>query len=205
MPCFARGLEARACCVPRLRSRHLVCLVVLLAHLVGTDAPGLTRAGFSIEHASTMLRDGVYYVDATIDLSFSEKTQEALENGVPLTIRFDFEVLRVRRWLWNEKVAALQASYLLELHALSRQYVVRNLNLGTTQSYASLPSARTALGSMGDFPLVDAHLLDATADYRWRMRARLDIEALPAPLRPLAYVSTLWRHDSDWYEWPLSR
>ena len=152
-----------------------------------------------------MLRDGVYYVDADVDLNFSEKSREALDNGVSLTIRIDLEVLRRRPWLWDSKVSIVRANYELELHALSQQYVVRNLNLGTTHSYASLDLAASALGRVSDFPLVDAHLLDDPKNYRWRIRARLDIEALPAPLRPLAYLSALWRHDSDWYEWPLSK
>ena len=33
----------------------------------------------------------------------------------------------------------------------------------------------------------------------------VDIEALPAPLRPVAYLSSPWRLTSEWYEWPLER
>jgi len=180
-------------------------LVALLMWLAASGSVANPPAGFVIDDASALLRNGVYYVDADVDLNFSEKSREALENGVSLTIRIDMEVLRRRPWVWDSKVAILQASYELALHALSQQYVVRNLNLGTTQSYASLELATTALGKVSDFPLVDAHLLDDPKNYQWRIRARLDIEALPAPLRPLAYLSSLWRHDSDWYEWPLSR
>lgn len=199
MPCCARVPEARG-----RSGRRVAHAAIFLVALVGMQAAGASRPGFSIEHASTSLRDGVYYVDADVDLNLSSESKEALENGVPLTIRYDMQVLRTRPWLWDPMVAALEARYTLELHALSKQYVVRNLNLGTTQSYASLASARAALGRLKDFPLVDANLLDQQADYHWRIRARLDIEALPAPLRPLAYLSALWRHDSDWYEWPLT-
>jgi hypothetical protein len=53
--------------------------------------------------------------------------------------------------------------------------------------------------------LFDGASLDSDAAYRGRLRARLDIEALPSPLRPLAYVSPSWHSTGEWYEWPLPR
>ena len=41
-------------------------------------------------------------------------------------------------------------------------------------------------------------------EYTLAIRAKLDIEALPAPLRPVAYVSPSWRMSSGWYEWNLA-
>jgi hypothetical protein len=161
-------------------------------------------AGFVVDRANTVLRDDVFYIDANINFQFSEKSLEALDNGVPLTIQIDFEVRRTL-WKWSTTVVSVSARYELAVHAFSRHYVVRNLNLGTAQSFASLDGARLALGQVRDFPLVDNPLLAPDVDYTWRVRASLDIEALPAPLRPLAYLSSLWRHDSIWYEWPLHR
>ena len=186
------------------RSRAAFRLLLLLVISANSDIAAASQ-GFVIEDASTSLREGVYYIDAEVDLNFSEESRRALKNGVALTVRYDMEVRRVRAWLWDAGVARLESRYQLALHALSEQYVVRNINLGTTQSFSSLGAAKNALGRVERFPLVDANLLDEGGSYHWRMRARLDIDALPAPLRPLAYLSRLWRHDSQWYEWPLSR
>lgn len=214
--CFANGnlagarrglpaAEARPGVAPsRLALRHLVLgALVVVAASGGLGVPAATPAGFVIRGVTTELRNGVYYAHAELDLNFSDEALEALANGVALTVQYDFQLLRERRWWWDERVVTLNADYELELHALSKQYVVRNLNLGTTQSYPSLASVRAALGDVDDFPIVDVHLLDDAADYSLRVRARLDIEALPAPLRPLAYLSSLWRLDSDWYRRPL--
>ena len=152
-----------------------------------------------------MLFRSVYLVDADIALEFSAESLEALANGVSLTILIEMQVVRSRPWVWDEEVAEIRADYQLQYHALSDQYVVRNLNLGTSQSFATLGSAREALGTVSGFPLVDAHLLSDAGEYLLRIRARLNIEALPAPLRPLAYLSSLWRLDSEWYEWPMKR
>ena len=62
-------------------------------------------------------------------------------------------------------------------------------------------NAVEALGTIADFPLLDAYLLEGEKHYMLYVRARLDIEALPSPLRPLAYLSSLWRLESEWYRW----
>jgi hypothetical protein len=46
-------------------------------------------------------------------------------------------------------------------------------------------------------------LLVSDERYEGALRARLDIEALPAPLRVFAYLSDDWRLTSEWYTWPL--
>jgi len=62
-----------------------------------------------------------------------------------------------------------------------------------------------ALGKIAPIPVLEADKLAPGEDYRVRMRSRLDIEALPAPLRPLAYVHPGWRLGSGWHRWELER
>ena len=40
---------------------------------------------------------------------------------------------------------------------------------------------------------------------RVRVRAVLEIESLPTPLRLAAYFNPAWRLSSDWLSWPLQR
>jgi hypothetical protein len=40
--------------------------------------------------------------------------------------------------------------------------------------------------------------------YTVRLRGRLDIESLPTPVRLLAYVSSAWDMDNEWYKWRLA-
>jgi hypothetical protein len=39
--------------------------------------------------------------------------------------------------------------------------------------------------------------------YQLRLRADLEIESLPLPLQPLAYLGRGWRLTSGWTQWPL--
>lgn len=162
-----------------------------------------SAAGFKVLSATTHLKNGVYLLDADIRYRFGKEPREALHNGVPLTIELEIEIVRRREWLWDESVASLQQFYRLEYYALSRQYVVVNLNSGELKNFPTFETAIEFLGRIRDFPLLDASLLKPDASYYVWLRASLDIYALPAPLQLLAYFSRDWSLTSEWYTWPL--
>lgn len=187
-----------------------VCSLMLGTPEPSTSAPDEIEAGFDIRNARTELVDGVYLLDADISFVFSEEALEAIENGVPVTIVLEMQVLRQRGLVWDnmwwdKEVAGLQAKLRIETRPLSKTYLVRNLNSGETRVFGSFDELIQGLGRIRNFPLLDEHLLGDDGNYYLRLRALLDIESLPSPMRPWAYLSSLWRLESDWYEWPLER
>lgn len=176
-------------------------LLVLLWGVLG--AAGAWAAGFEVIGASTKLEGGVYRLNARIEYHFSGPALEALQNGVPLTVELEMEVRRRRPWLWDETVYALTQRFRLEYHALSRQYLVNNLNSGERRGFSSRTAALQFMGQITDFPLLDKGLLTPGERYEGALRAWLDIESLPAPLRLFAYLSDDWRLTSEWRAWPL--
>lgn len=171
----------------------LLCLLSLSVYAAGE---------FRIISLETHLNNKVYQLSANIQYTFSKEALEALEHGVPLLILVDIEVLK-KRWYWDKKIASLEQGYLLLYHALSEGYIIHNLNSGTQDNYANLGQALARLGRMQRLPILDANLLEKDEDYYVRIRTLLDIESLPTPMRPLAYISNEWQLQSDWYEWPL--
>ena len=163
------------------------------------------KAGdFQVDTVRTRLVDGVYLLDASIAVAFSEESLEALDSGVPLTLVVDMDIVQIRKLAWDKRVARLSARNELRIHALSRKYLVKNLNSDAISSYLTLSDAISALGNIDNFPVIDSHLLDQDSSYQLKLRARLDIEALPSPLRPVAYLSSLWRRSSEWSSWPIT-
>jgi hypothetical protein len=51
--------------------------------------------------------------------------------------------------------------------------------------------------------MLDKGLLIPMSVMKARCGPGLDIDALPTPLRLLAYLSDDWRLASEWYTWPL--
>lgn len=160
-------------------------------------------ADFTVRSVATELKENVYLLNARVDYTFSEEAQRALQSGIPLIILMDLEVERLRSWWWNKEVAKLQQGYLLIYHALTKKYIVNNLNSGAQHNHISFTAALQTLGRINALPLIDRGLIEDDSRYQVNLRVYLDIESLPAPMRPLAYLSSDWRLSSDWYSWPL--
>ncbi len=156
-----------------------------------------------IHDTRTLLVDGVYRVGARVDLALNDTLQEALHNGVPLVLKLSIEVIREREWLFPERVAELEQKFELEYHALTESYLVKVLSTGAQHSFRTLGHALDFIGNVYDLPLIDENLLRAGRKYWVRMRADLDVEALPTPIRVWAYLGSEWSLQGDWHRWPL--
>ena len=182
---------------------------LLLGLLLGCLPPAASAAdsepaGFVIRTAYTELLNGVYYLNADVDLSLSDDAVNALENGLPLTVVLQIEIIKHHTWWWDKKVATLEQRYQISFHALTRRFVITNLNSGDLQSFASYRDAITSLGQVSDLPVIDANLLQPGTRYDIRMRAALDIKDFPGPLQLIASLFKGWDLTSDWYEWVLA-
>ena len=171
---------------------------------VARDAPAAPASeGFVVEHAALRTEGGTCVVDSRIDFAFSEDNIEAMRNGVPLTIVIDIELRRVRGQWWDETLAARQLRYRIDTNVLTGRYRVRDIGRGGLRNYRSLDKMIEELGHLESVPIIARDRLSADERYAARIRARLDIEALPSPLRPIAYLSPSWRLNSGWFEWQV--
>ncbi len=159
--------------------------------------------GIHVREAHSWLVDDVYQLRARIDYVLSTPVSDALINGLPLVIELQVDVVRDYFGIWDQTVASLTQKYQLQYHALSRQYLLRNLNSTAQRSYPTEQAALDALGDVDALPMLDGRLLTAGVSYDGKVRARLDVESLPTPLRLATYFDSDWRLASDWYRWPI--
>ncbi len=194
----------------RLITLALTALAALLLH---TSLPAqvtandeLPRQGFfDVRSATTTLNAGVHELEARLQLILSKEALDALNSGVPLTIELNFEVIRARG-LWIDALeASLTVTYELEYRPISQRYIVRNLNSGDEDSFATLYSALNNLGRIQGLPVIDDSLLQPEGRYRLRLRALLSTRQYPAPLRILFFWRSQWQLESKWFEWTLER
>ena len=178
----------------------LWCLLFCLAQPARAQDPA---PGIHVREARSWLVDDVYQLRARVDYVLSTPVSDALINGLPLVIELQVEVVRNYFGIWDQSVASLTQQYQLQYHALSRQYLLRNLNSTAQRSYPTEQAALDALGDIDTLPLLDRRLLADGVHYDGRVRAQLDIESLPTPLRLVAYFDADWRLTSEWYRWPV--
>lgn len=167
------------------------------------DGPDVGVGRFEVQAADVELDAGVYYLTARIDYRLSAEAREALLSGFPLTVRLEVEILTWRRYWTDTEAASLTQLYDLEYHALTERYIVRNRNSSDQSSFVSLYAALNFLGRIEHLPLIDAAVLDRGRRYDIRIRALLDKEQLPGPLRLIAFWRRDWSLGSDWHRWQL--
>jgi hypothetical protein len=129
---------------------------------------------------------------ARVGYHFSAVALEAMQKGLPLQVLFEVRRVRPRIAGFDETVARAASRRHIQYHPLSQQYLLRDLASGRRSTHLTLPLAIEALGlyEQLDLPPVPGTRLEA--------RTRLDLETLPAPMRPLAYISSDWNLDSGW-------
>ncbi len=182
----------------------LLAMALLLGSALAQDDED--RAGyFEVRTVESKLTEGVHTIDARLQLVLSSEALRALSSGITLTIELQMEVIRVRRWYMDNLEAELASRFELEYRPLSQRYIVRNLNSGDQDSFATLYSALNNLGRVQSLPVIDDALLEAGSDYRVRLRALLQTRQYSAPLRVLFFWRDQWQLESEWSEWKLER
>lgn len=178
-------------------ARHawLACALLLPLIALGED--------MRIRSAYVEPSEGVLLLNAQVEFSLPDGAQQAIKDGVELTLTFDIEITQPRRFWADNTVAALEQRYELLYHAVSGRYLVRNLNSGEQTSYPTLEAALEPLHRIERLPILDEALVGGAGRYEISLRASLDVRTMPDALRFVLFWVDDWRQSSDWYTWPL--
>ncbi len=175
-------------------------LLLLLLLLVPTLAAA--RPAFPIEKVTIRAQDDQWLMDVRFAPELSPRALEALDNGVPLTIEVYYQVRRVDDWIWDASLVDRRLRYEIRYQPLAERFSVGPVP-GAGQRYVTRDAALAALGDLRNLPLLGQGELAAGARYEIDLKISLDIEELPLPLRPLAYLLPSWKLSSGWTTWPL--
>ena len=158
---------------------------------------------FEVRSADLQLRDGVYHLNAHLDLPVGDAVRRALAEGVPLTLELDLDIERVRQLLPNSRVAELTQRYHLQYNAVSAHYILRNDNSGQQESLSTVDAAIERLSEVRGLPALDKALITAERRYEASVRAKIDYGSVPFSLRVVMFWVNDWHRESDWYTWTL--
>ena len=191
----------------RINPRYLQRLLCLAGAALSTlmlaqplRADGLAGR-FEVRSADLELQDGVYHLNARMDLPISEAVRRALVEGVPLTLEVDLDIERVRQLLPNSRVAELTQRYRLQYNAVTARYILRNENSGQQESLGTIDEAIAHLSEVHSLPALDRALIAADRRYEGRVRGKIDFGTVPFTLRLLMFWVSDWHRESDWYAW----
>lgn len=142
-------------------------------------------------------------VSGALELGLTAKVEEALSKGIPIEVIIDINLYHMRPLLWDAQIGSWVLRRTISYHALSRQYLVtgHRPDPDAIESFTSLQTALANMGLLDDLKLPLNQQLQDELSYYVDVRASLDIDSLPAPLKPVAYTSLGWRLSSGWTQW----
>lgn len=164
----------------------------------------LAHADFVVKDVQANLVRQELLVSTKIDLNLSDQAELAVENGVPLVVLTEFALVR-NGLLWNDTLFRHRNGQRLRYHSLSDRYVVENLEMDKIDTYGSVTEALQSMGVFRSLVFTVPEEIKADSpDYALVVRSRIDINRLPAALRPLAFFSPSWQLSSDWTSWQIT-
>ncbi len=160
--------------------------------------------GLSVDQGRFHQEQGVWVLNADLDLRLTEPLYDALTSGVTLHVEHEVRVMEDRAW-WRPDSEAARLTFRLDLtyHSLTRRYVLHNHNIGRQTSHDSLSSALRTVEALRDLPIIDDALLEPGQAYYGELRSRVSVDTLPLALRPLDWFANHWRLTSERAAWPL--
>ena len=182
------------------------CTAWLTLCLIATAVPVANaeeESKLAIREVQVSLDEGVYELDVKVDLTLPDGARKAVESGLTLRLTYEITVDRVRRYMPDAGIAALEQRYELSYHALSQRYLVKNLNTGEQQDFGSLQAALDRVSDLRGLPVIDAALVSDGPVYEGRIRAVLGMNTAPDVFGWLLFWTDDWSAESNWKAWTL--
>ena len=159
---------------------------------------------FSVDYAHVSKIGNGYVLNARVVYPLTARVQEAIANSVPIVFSQQIKLIRQtpllgKYWIWEQTPWLTEIRYEIRYHALSQQYIVRDLGTKNQNTYPSLNDALQALGNIYTLSLPPEHLTE-THNLSLQIRSELDLYALPTPMRPGALISKKWQLASPWVD-----
>ena len=158
-------------------------------------------SSIDIKEAELHAIDDYYALSANVEVSFDDTIEAAVNKGVPLHFLIEFQVVKPRKYWFDDEIETVTRSVVLSYHALSRQYLVTR---GAHQkSFESLAEAEQELMVFDDWKVLDKAQIEKNEPYNAALLVRLDQTKLPKAIQVDAISSEKWNLTSQKFEWSL--
>jgi hypothetical protein len=177
--------------------QFILCVLMTLSLFsVTASAEGIKLKSADLERV-----DGDWLLNATFQIELTPGLEDAVQKGVVLYFQTEFDVTR-SRWYWfDEKSVLAQRLTRLSYQPMTQQY--RIASEGFTFSAKTMFEALQAVGSIGDWRVIDGNQIDPSRSYTAALRMTLDLSKLPKPFQVNALNNRDWNVTSDWLRFPF--
>ena len=162
------------------------------------------HADFAVIGGNSTVERNRLRTDAELDLALDKAPADALVAGIPLNLSVEIRLYRVKGPLWKKQIADWRYRHVLDYHRLSGRYSVENVESGQMKTFTTLIEALSSLSRVHVSEKLPISIHDSDR-LQVRLRARLETDGLPAPLRLIALFFRDWQQMSEWQQWEIAR
>ena len=198
MPAAPRSeflLRSTGASLARIGAAAVLVALALVVPIAHADTIGVKSAEIRAD-------EDAYVLNAEFDFALNPTLEEALQKGVPLYFVLEFELVRPRKYWFDEKVMSFSTQYRVSYNALTRQYRVASGLLA--QTFDGLDEVERLLSRVTSRQIARADELAKGTRYEAAIRLRLDVNQLPKPFQLSALGSREWSLQSDWHRWSFT-
>ena len=184
---------------------RLGCLVILLGLLIGSPSVAQEAPAFNIKTASFTLQDTLLLLDSTIEINLPGYINKAIDQGFAVPLMFEVEALVYSKYWFDEKLLSLKQQYQLHYLPMLSAYAIYDLNANQRTYFDSRQEALRYLTVIYAYPMFDIKNINQSGRVYIRMRAGIDVDELPLPLKSSSLWNNDWALQSDWFEWKVDQ
>lgn len=179
--------------------RSLFFVLLFLVPVLSAQAASISTTRAEAE----LFDDGKLQVSTRFSVSLPSQLSEALQQGIALNFRLEFDLERPRMTAfklrldnWFEATSVI--NYKLSYHQLTQRYRVSIGSLSV--NYGSLDSALRAIGGISGWQVLPPRTLSGLGpeSVSAKVRLLLDLGDLPKPFQLNAFGSSDWSLASAW-------
>jgi hypothetical protein len=154
-----------------------------------------------IKSAQLDTQGNAYNLDAQFDINLNQALQSAVNKGVILSFLIEFQIVKQRKYWFDDEIVTVRRQVTLSYHALSRQYLVSDRT--HQKSFETLAEALQELEYINDWNVINKDELEAGQRYEAALFVRLDKSKLPKAIQVDAISSEDWNLASEIYRWSI--
>ncbi len=178
-------------------------LLVLL--LISAPARAEQVPVFEVENAKFSMQDSLLLLDARLSIELPEYISIAVDRGFAVPLMFEVEILEIKKYWFDKKIVSLKQQYLLHYLPMLDSYVISDVNQGQRHYFDSRDRAVASIELIYHYPMLDIGNIEQDLEVYARMRAGLDVDELPLPLKSSSLWDNDWDLQSEWFDWEIDQ
>jgi hypothetical protein len=178
--------------------------VILFGLLISAGSIAQGESTFNVTSASFTMQDGLLLMDSTIEIELPKYINRAIDQGFAVPLMFEVEVLEYSPYWFDKKLLSLKQQYQLHFLPMLSSYAIFDVNANERLYFNSRQQAVRHLKVVYAYPIFDISNINQSGLAYFRMRAGIDVDELPLPLKSSSLWDNDWELESDWFEWNIA-